>query len=70
MLIVRKEIKLDVKELAKRLEYCLRNNLEDWGEISEDDADYITNFESGNLDLLMIEIGKEIINEHTHSREV
>ena len=32
-MVVRKEIELNVKELVERLEYCLRNNLEDWAEI-------------------------------------
>jgi len=69
-MVVRKEIKLDVKNLAEELERTLRGRLDEWADISTEDAYYIIDGESGNFDLLMIEIGKEIINKHTQSREV
>ena len=69
MFTVRKEIEIDVEELVERLEGSLRG-LDDWADISTDDANYIIDGKPEHFDSLMVEIGKEIINKHTHSREV
>jgi len=69
MFTVKKEIELDTKDLAERLELTLKGRLDEWSDITTIDADYVIDGNPENFDLLMIEIGKEIIKKHTHNRE-
>jgi hypothetical protein len=69
MFTVKKEIELDVEKLVENLEYFLKGRLDEWANITTIDADYIIDGKPEHFDSLMIEIGKEIINKHTHNRE-